>query len=185
MSTSSGWPIAKGDRPGEGIRRYRKLFIELVDVRGNIALGDAVGQLCGDRPWRDHRSADIVGLDLAKTKPPGKSTLAFATQSMPAGCYFFPFGAVPLHDQLRPSFGSPVPAYSADCGYGQSGRVSPFAPRPSSCFGTTPCSTHCSIACVESKPLRPGPPRQWPIPGSMNSRIQSPCSGPIFSSTDS
>jgi len=95
------------------------------------------------------------------------------------------FGASPLQDQFRPSFGSPDPEYCADCGYGQSGRVSPFAPCPSSCFGAMPCSTHCSRARVESKPLRPGPPRQWPMPGSMNSRTQLPCSGPIFSSTDS
>jgi len=42
-----GLADCEGDRPGG---RYRKLFIELMDVRGNIALGDAVRQLCGDRP---------------------------------------------------------------------------------------------------------------------------------------
>ncbi len=98
---------------------------------------------------------------------PGNFTSNQTNKLRGNGRYDLPFGASPLQAQFRPSFGSPDPEYWADCGYGHNGRVSPFAPRPSSCVGVMPCSTHSSIACVESKPLSPGPPRQCPMPGNM------------------
>src|SRR5262249_29628875 len=78
-----------------------------------------------------------------------------------------------LHTQLAASFKSPVPLYCPDCGYGQSGRVRvPCAPVPVICSGATPFSTHFSSVPMESNVLTPGPPPQWAMPGTMNSRIQ-------------
>ena len=40
-------------------------------------------------------------------------------------------------------------------------------------WGARPSSTHASSADRASKVSGPGPPRQWPMPGAMNSRKNS------------
>ena len=39
------------------------------------------------------------------------------------------------------------------------------------CSGAFPCSTHCERAAIELNVLGPSPPAQWPMPGTMNSRM--------------
>jgi len=54
------------NREGHGVRervsRNRDFFVEVVDARGYVGLGNAVRQLCGNRTRRNDRCADVVGL---------------------------------------------------------------------------------------------------------------------------
>src|SRR5436190_7471927 len=60
-----------------------------------------------------------------------------------ASYFFFTSAAGALHAQFAASFRSPLPLYSAACGYGHSGRVSvPALFFPIIVSGATPFSTH-------------------------------------------
>src|SRR6187401_950201 len=88
------------------------------------------------------------------------------------------------HDQFDASFRLPVPLYCAYCGYGQSGRDRlDCGLNPVICAGVTLFSRHASIVPIVSNVCGPSPPRQWPMPGTMNSRTKSPWSRPILAST--
>src|SRR5207244_3832861 len=81
-------------------------------------------------------------------------------RSLRSALLFLSSGYGALQAQFVASFKSPVPLYSAYCGYGHSGRVRPFAPVPIICSGAMPFSTHFSNVPMESNVLTPVPPPQ-------------------------
>src|SRR5262249_39228145 len=90
-----------------------------------------------------------------------------------------------VQDQFAASFRSPLPLYLAYCGYAHSGRDRPeFLLVAAIVAGAVPCSRHFSRVPIVSNVSGPSPPRQCPMPGTMNKRVKSLASAfPIFFTT--
>jgi hypothetical protein len=99
-----------------------------VGIDANPPNGVAVKRQCGSLARVHQPVGHVPQIQKHNGWRPVLQSGQRSTLARPVGRYDFPLGAWPLQDQFRPSFTSPDPEYSADCGYGQSGRVRPLAP---------------------------------------------------------
>src|SRR5262245_49710772 len=80
-------------------------------------------------------------------------------------------GAAATHAKFAATSVLPEPFHLATLPYGHSGRVRSPAPLVTCdamiLSGACPFSIHCSIAAILSKVSVPGPPAQWPMPGTI------------------